>query len=129
LHGYAERQGRQFQSYRFSLPSALLAEDKRMFCISARKRFFAAANKMCCIAARKSSELLGIATTEAGRPAVRSLAFAQLCRSGYQEDRDYIRVIHANPADARTAGAEWDKADGRSVPICCVDTDMPVSWE
>jgi hypothetical protein len=45
LHGYAERQGRQFQSYRFSLPSALLAEDKRMFRISARKCFFAAANK------------------------------------------------------------------------------------
>jgi hypothetical protein len=128
LHGYAERQGEQFQSYRFSLPSALPAEDKRMFHFG-QKVVLRCGEQTCCIAARKSGELFGIANTEAGKPAVRSLAFAQLCRSGYQEDRDYIRVIHANPADSRTAGAEWDKADGRSVPICCVDTDMPVSWE
>jgi hypothetical protein len=51
------------------------------------KCFFAAANKMCCIAARKSGELFGIANAEAGRPAVWSLAFAQVCRSRYQEDR------------------------------------------
>jgi hypothetical protein len=91
--------------------------------------FFAAANKMCCIAVRKSGELFGIANTEAGRPAVRSLAFTRVCRSRYQEDGGYIRVIHTNPADTRTAGAEWDKADGRSVPICFVNTDMSVSWE
>jgi len=86
----------------FFLPSASPAEDKRMFRISARKRFFAEANKMCCIAAQKSSELFGIANTEAGKPAVWPLAFAQLCRSRYRDiKRTAVTLVSSTPNGAR----------------------------
>ena len=32
-------------------------------------------------------------------------------------------------ADAKTAGAEWDETDVRSIPVYRVDIDMPLSWE
>src|SRR5258707_10126062 len=49
--------------------------------------------------------------------------------SSWYEICGYISIVHASPACARTVGAEWDEADGRSIVGNCAGSGRPGSWE
>src|SRR5260370_20675763 len=49
--------------------------------------------------------------------------------SSWHEICGYISIVHASPACARTVGAEWDEADGRSIVVNCAGSVMAVFWE
>jgi hypothetical protein len=56
----------------------------------------------------------------------RSRAFAQPCRSRYQDQPQLRYNIHAGPGQV-TQRAQWDEADGRSILVSCAGIGRPVS--
>ena len=43
------------------------------------------------------------------------------------QSRHRIRIVHNATGGSKTAGAEWDEANGRSTACNCIDVDVPAS--